>query len=119
MAAPSCKDCPDPGACCRYYHDLLVGVLLTEEESSRFPEAIATRIGYFLPLKPGTAECLFLDNGGLCSVHANREPEACRTWHCVDDFDEQGEPSRFLQDHPDILRWLLSLKKRPLFPNVA
>ena len=60
MARCSCEYCPDVWACCRYFHELVVGVFLTDEEDLRFPEAIATRIGFFLPLKSCTGECLFL-----------------------------------------------------------
>lgn len=106
MGPPDCSDCPEPGACCRYYRELIVGVLLTDEEGPRYPEALPTALGYFLPLKPGTGECVFLDDRGWCTVHDARKPEVCRSWHCVDDFDEDGRPSWFLEDHPNILCWV-------------
>jgi Fe-S-cluster containining protein len=111
MARPDCIDCPEPGACCRYYRGLLVGVLLTDEEGPAYPEALPTPLGYFLPLKPGGGECIFLDARGWCMVHDTRKPGVCRRWHCVDDFDEDGRPSGFLEDHPNILRWLFAQKE--------
>ncbi|MBW1982066.1 MAG: YkgJ family cysteine cluster protein, partial [Deltaproteobacteria bacterium] len=112
MYVDECDGCPEPGACCRYYQDLLVGVLLTDEESGQFPEAIHTPLGSFLPLKSGdSGECLFLDANGRCAVHHSRKPEVCRRWHCFADFDEDGQPSRFLEDHPHILRWVLKRKQ--------
>ncbi len=113
MFTHSCEHCPNTGACCRYFHELVAGVLLTDEEAPKFPEAIATKIGFFLPLKPDTGECLFLDERGHCTLHWSRKPEVCRSWHCVNDFDEQGEPSRFLQDHPQVLRWARTINARP------
>jgi Fe-S-cluster containining protein len=111
MGRPDCNDCPEPGACCRYYRELVVGVLLTDEEGPRYPEALPSAMGYFLPLKPGTGECIFLDRRGWCTVHDTCKPEVCRSWHCVDDFDENGRPSAFLEDHPNILRWALVQRK--------
>lgn len=111
MARSDCSDCPDPGACCRYYRDLLAGVLLTDEEGPGYPEAVATVLGCFLPLKPGTGECIFLDERGRCTVHGTRKPEVCRGWHCLHDFHEDGRPSGFLQDHPHILRWVLGQRE--------
>jgi Fe-S-cluster containining protein len=106
MGRQDCGECPEPGACCRYYRKLNVGVLLTDEEAPRYPEAIPSVLGYFLPLKPGTGECIFLDEQGRCKVHKTRKPEVCRVWHCFQDFDEGGRPSWFLEDHPHILRWV-------------
>jgi Fe-S-cluster containining protein len=88
-----------------------VGVFLTDEEGATYPEALPTAMGYFLPLKPGGGECIFLDARGWCTVHDTRKPEVCRCWHCVDDFDEDGRPSGFLEDHPTILRWILARKE--------
>ena len=88
-----------------------MGVLLTDEEGPRYPEALPSAMGYFLPLKPGTGECIFLDRRGWCTVHDTCKPEVCRSWHCVDDFDEDGRPSAFLEDHPNILRWVLVQRK--------
>ncbi|UCG12219.1 MAG: hypothetical protein JSU72_17220, partial [Deltaproteobacteria bacterium] len=112
MARSSCEHCPDAGTCCRYFHELVVGVLLTDEEALRFPEAIATGIGFFLPLKSGTGECLFLDARGRCTLKESRKPEICRSWHCVHDFGGQGEPSRFLLEHPQILSWVRTMNVR-------
>ena len=111
MGRPDCSDCPEPGACCRYYRELLVGVLLTDEEGPQYPEALPSALGYFLPLKPGTGECIFLDRRGWCTVHDTRKPEVCRSWHCSDDLDEEGRPNGFLEDHPNILRWILAQKE--------
>jgi hypothetical protein len=105
-----CAACPDRGACCRYFTDLSVSVLLTDEEAAAFPEAVATPIGCFLPVKPGTGECIFLDPDGRCGVHHIRKPAVCTWWHCKDDFEEDGSPSRFLADHPHICTWL---RRRP------
>ena len=111
MGSPDCIDCPEPGACCRYYRELIVGVLLTDEEGPKYPEAVASVLGYFLPLKPGTGECIFLDHRGWCTVHETRKPEVCRRWYCSDDFDEEGRASWFLEEHPNILRWILAHKE--------
>ena len=111
MGCPDCIDCPEPGTCCRYYRELIVGVLLTDEEGPKYPEAVASVLGYFLPLKPGTGECIFLDHRGWCTVHETRKPEVCRRWHCSDDFDEEGRASWFLEEHPNILRWILAHKE--------
>jgi len=111
MARPDCIQCPELGACCRYYRELLVGVLLTDKEGPKYPEARPSVLGYALPLKPGTGECIFLDHLGWCTVHDTRKPGVCRSWHCSDDFDETGRPSRFLEEHPHILRWILAQKE--------
>jgi Fe-S-cluster containining protein len=88
-----------------------VGVLLTDEEGPKYPEALPSVLGYFLPLKPGSGECIFLDHHGRCMVHDTREPEVCRSWHCSDDLDAESRPSWFLEEHPNILRWLLAQKE--------
>ena len=111
MGRPDCIDCPEPGACCRYYRELIVGVLLTDAEGPKYPEALPSVLGYFLPLKPGTGECIFLDDRGWCTVHDTRKPEVCRSWPCSDDFDEAGRASWFLEEHPHILRWILAQKE--------
>ena len=73
MAKCSCEHCPDTGACCRYFQELVVGVLLTDEEALKLQIAITTRIGSFLPLKSSTGECLHLDEKGtvVCNGAAN------------------------------------------------
>jgi hypothetical protein len=93
-----------------------VGVLLTDEEALAYPEALPTALGYFLPVKTGRGECIFLDDRGWCMVHDTRKPEVCRRWHCVDDFDADGRPSRFLEDHPDILHWLSAQRESTPVP---
>jgi Fe-S-cluster containining protein len=77
----------------------------------RYLEALPSVLGSFLPLKPGTGECIFLDHWGLCTVHETRKPEVCRSWHRSDDFDEEGRPSWFLEERPTILRWILAQKE--------
>ena len=101
-----CASCPDRGACCRYFTGLTISILLTDEEAVRFPEAVDTPIGHFLPVKSGTGECIFLKSDGWCGVHHTRKPEACTHWHCRNDFEEDGTPSRFISDHPRICLWL-------------
>ena len=61
----SCRRC---GLCCRRFH-----IAVTKKEAERM-EIPADKNGddIFIPCRPGTVRCIFLDDDQLCEVHRSK-----------------------------------------------